>query len=252
IDLATPLPYPILTWEAVRDALAGSEDVTVRYWVRILTIALNHGYLSPPTTFGGNKDNTWTGKAILDAYAAGALGYTVVGRRGGLGGKEFTSDLVTGGWMRQRYEVAEDDSLAGQPNWFTVEEFVEAVRRRWLDVGGLQERLRAFAEERDWSAFHDPKNLSMALAAEVGELLEVFRWLTPAQSEALAHDPEKADESTAAREEIADTLILLLQLADALEVDLQSAVEAKIQLNAERYPASRFKGDATKYTRRRD
>ena len=51
---------------------------------------------------------------------------------------------------------------------------------RWL--AGLAAELQAFADERDWNRFHSPKNLAMALAAEAGELLEEFQWLTEAQS----------------------------------------------------------------------
>ena len=43
-------------------------------------------------------------------------------------------------------------------------------------------RLAEFARERDWDQFHSPKNLAMALAGEVGELLEHFQWLTETQS----------------------------------------------------------------------
>ena len=42
----------------------------------------------------------------------------------------------------------------------------------------LKERLREFAEERDWDQFHSPKNLSMALIAEAAELIEHFQWLS--------------------------------------------------------------------------
>jgi hypothetical protein len=43
----------------------------------------------------------------------------------------------------------------------------------------LKTRVLAFARERDWEQFHSPKNLSMALAAESGELMEHFLWSTP-------------------------------------------------------------------------
>ena len=43
-------------------------------------------------------------------------------------------------------------------------------------VAELRERVLAFARARDWEQFHSPKNLSMALAAEAGELMEHFLW----------------------------------------------------------------------------
>jgi len=116
-----------------------------------------------------------------------------------------------------------------------------------MDVETLQKRLAEFARERDWEQFHSPKNLSMALAAEAGELMEVFQWLTEAQSAELAPG-EKGWEL--ARDEIADLQIFLLRLADRLGVDLEAAVEAKIARNAKRYPVEQVRGDATKYSHR--
>jgi NTP pyrophosphatase (non-canonical NTP hydrolase) len=83
----------------------------------------------------------------------------------------------------------------------------------------LQEQVRRFAQERDWEQFHNPKNLSMALAGEAGELLEIFQWLTPAQSTAIMDDP-----GARIRHELADVLAYLLRLADVLEVDLAYAL----------------------------
>jgi NTP pyrophosphatase (non-canonical NTP hydrolase) len=69
-----------------------------------------------------------------------------------------------------------------------------------VDVSDVTERLRRFADERDWERFHDPKNLAMALAAEAGELLEVFQWKTTEEVRG-AMDPE---DLVAAEEELAD------------------------------------------------
>ena len=52
-----------------------------------------------------------------------------------------------------------------------------------LDTKNIQSRLRAFAEDLDCDQFHSPKNLSMALADEIGELLEIFQWLTESASQ---------------------------------------------------------------------
>jgi NTP pyrophosphatase (non-canonical NTP hydrolase) len=69
------------------------------------------------------------------------------------------------------------------------------------DLSTLQTRLREFARERDWKKFHSPKNLSMAIASEAGELLELFQWLSVPESMHIMDDPKKA---AAVREEIAD------------------------------------------------
>jgi NTP pyrophosphatase (non-canonical NTP hydrolase) len=107
----------------------------------------------------------------------------------------------------------------------------------------LQERIRLFAEERDWGQFHTPKNLTMALAGEVGELIEHFQWLTPAQSADVMTDEAKA---RAVEDELADVLIYLARLADVLGVDLIEAANRKVAENAERYPASEARGSAAK------
>jgi NTP pyrophosphatase (non-canonical NTP hydrolase) len=107
----------------------------------------------------------------------------------------------------------------------------------------LSERLRCFAQERDWEQFHSPKNLSMALIAECAELLEHFQWLSEAQSHALP-----ADKLAEVELEMADIQIYLLRLAERLGVDLLGAVERKIVLNEQKYPADRVRGSAKKYT----
>jgi NTP pyrophosphatase (non-canonical NTP hydrolase) len=117
--------------------------------------------------------------------------------------------------------------------------------KKLVDVDGLQAEVRAFAQARDWTQFHSPKNLAMALTGEVGELVEIFQWMTEAESRAASDDPELA---RAIREELADVLIYLVRLADVLGVDLDAAVRSKLALNAERYPADKARGHNRKYT----
>lgn len=110
--------------------------------------------------------------------------------------------------------------------------------RRFED---LKQRLAEFATERDWDQFHSPKNLAMALAAEAGELLEHFQWLTEAQSAGLS-----AEELEAVALELADVQLYLVRLADRLGVDLVAAAHRKIELNAAKYPADQARGHARK------
>ncbi len=114
-----------------------------------------------------------------------------------------------------------------------------------MPFSDLKARLRAFAAERDWDQFHSPKNLSMALAAEAGELLELFQWLTGEESRAVTDSPE---DLARVREELADILIYLVRLADKLDIDLEQAALDKIRTNDERYPADKARGKATKYS----
>lgn len=103
----------------------------------------------------------------------------------------------------------------------------------------LNAQLLAFAQERDWEQFHSPKNLSMALAGESGELLEHFQWLTEEQSANL--DSAKKE---AVALEMADILIYLIRLSERLDVDLVDAAYRKLAINGSRYPAERVRGDA--------
>ena len=114
-----------------------------------------------------------------------------------------------------------------------------------MDLLELQDRLRAFAEERDWKKFHTPKNLVMALAGEVGELAEVFQWLSAEEAASVAEDEALRSR---AGEEMADVLAYLLLLADALHLDLSEALVRKMRTNEERYPVHLSRGSARKYT----
>lgn len=107
----------------------------------------------------------------------------------------------------------------------------------------LLERLRHFVSERDWEQYHSPKNLAMALTGEVGELVEHFQWLTEAQSRELT-----GTELQAVREEIADVQIYLMLLADRLGLDLLDAVDDKIRINEDKYPAHLARGSSRKYS----
>jgi dCTP diphosphatase len=111
------------------------------------------------------------------------------------------------------------------------------------DLQTLKQRLREFADIRDWNQFHSPKNLSMALSVEVAELVEHFQWLTEDQSKSLTQ--EKLDEISS---ELADTLLYLVRLADKLDIDLMTAALNKIELNGKKYPVDQSRGNAKKYT----
>lgn len=113
-----------------------------------------------------------------------------------------------------------------------------------LNLQSLSTALQAFADARDWQQFHSPKNLVMALTGEVGELNEIFQWLTEAESARVAQQPETA---TAVRDELADVLMYLVRLADVLGVDLDAAVADKLRRNGERYPVDKARGSSRKY-----
>jgi len=109
-------------------------------------------------------------------------------------------------------------------------------------LDSLLEEVREFVRERDWSQYHSPKNLSMALSVEASELAEIFQWLTEDQSRSLT-PTQKAH----AAEEIGDVLIYLVNLSDRLGIDPVAAARGKLVLNRIKYPVEKAKGSAEKY-----
>lgn len=105
-----------------------------------------------------------------------------------------------------------------------------------MNLSELQADLRHFAAERDWQAFHTPKNLSTALMVEAAELAEVFQWMTPEESRLAHQDPARKQ---CIADEVADVLLYLLQLADHSEIDIEHAVSDKLARNGMKYPAKR-------------
>jgi NTP pyrophosphatase (non-canonical NTP hydrolase) len=116
---------------------------------------------------------------------------------------------------------------------------------RLLDVAALEAALERIAAERDWAQFHSPKNLAMALTGEVGELVELFQWVSEADSHRLGADPRTA---RAVRDELADVMVYLVRLAAVLGVDLDEAVRCKLAANAIKYPVERSRARPAKYT----
>lgn len=107
----------------------------------------------------------------------------------------------------------------------------------------LADRLRRFAQDRDWEQFHTPKNLAMALAGEVGELLAELQWLTPEEAANVMGDPDAAGRL---RSELADAMTYLTRLADVLKVDLIEAAHAKLDQSEKRYAVETYRGSARK------
>ena len=98
-------------------------------------------------------------------------------------------------------------------------------------ISDLKKKVLAFVRERDWEQFHSPKNLSMALAAETGELMEHFLWATPEASKAIAADPAKRGRIA---DELADVIIYALEFANTTGLDVAAAIETKMEANAKK------------------
>jgi len=109
----------------------------------------------------------------------------------------------------------------------------------------LKDMVRAFCEVRDWDRFHNPKDLAIGIVTEAGELLEHFRFKSPAEIEAALNDPAAR---TGIADEIADVLYFVLRLAQKYGIDLSTEFHRKMRLNEARYPAAAARGRNTKYT----
>jgi NTP pyrophosphatase (non-canonical NTP hydrolase) len=112
-----------------------------------------------------------------------------------------------------------------------------------VDLASIQKKIISFRNERDWTQFHDPKNLAEALSIEAGELLENFLWKTTEQSRNLS-----TEELKNVKEELADIFIFLTYICEEYKIDLLKEVENKIAHNAAKYPVEKAKGSSRKYT----
>ena len=114
---------------------------------------------------------------------------------------------------------------------------------RASELEGLVKQIRTFVDERDWEQFHSTKNLAMALVVEAAELVEIFQWMTEADSLNLS-----AEDKQRAEHEVADVMVYLIRIADRLDIDLFSAVERKLSINRQKYPAHLVRGSSRKYS----
>ena len=100
------------------------------------------------------------------------------------------------------------------------------------EIEALKSEIRAFADARNWEIFHTPKNLSMAIAGEAGELVAEFQWLTAQESMNGSLSSEKLSNIEM---EIADVAIYLFRLTDVLGVNLADAMRKKMVINESRF-----------------
>ena len=106
-------------------------------------------------------------------------------------------------------------------------------------VADLRNMVRQFVDEREWEKFHAPKNVSMAMAIEVAELMEHFQWISAEESRLLGDNPDKLADIG---EELADVLCYGLALANTLGIDVSETMRKKMEKNRAKYPVDRFRG----------
>ncbi len=108
----------------------------------------------------------------------------------------------------------------------------------------LVREVLAFRDARDWRQFHNPKDLAISISLEAAELLEHFQWKSEKEVAAYLGVPENRRR---VGEEMADVLILLISLADTVDLNLLEVARGKLQENARKYPVDRARGSARKY-----
>jgi NTP pyrophosphatase (non-canonical NTP hydrolase) len=108
------------------------------------------------------------------------------------------------------------------------------------DIKDITSELIAFRDERDWKQFHDSKNLATAISIEAAELNELFLWKNVDESENV--DRKRIEE------ELADILAYSFLMAEKHKLNVKEIVLNKIKSNSEKYPVSKSKGTAEKYT----
>jgi len=101
----------------------------------------------------------------------------------------------------------------------------------------IRDMVRTFVDQRNWSKFHSPKNISMALAIEAAELMEHFQWIEGDESR--SPDSEK---KVAISEELADVLCYAMAIANELDIDIAASMKRKMELNRAKYPVEEFRG----------
>lgn len=105
----------------------------------------------------------------------------------------------------------------------------------------LKEQAQQIVEERDWGQFHTPKNLSMNLAIEAAELMELFVWTE-------GNAPQTPENRQRIEQELADVIITALMFASHLDIDITQAVHSKMAEIRKKYPIEKAKGRNVKYT----
>ncbi len=108
----------------------------------------------------------------------------------------------------------------------------------------MKDLVREFCEERDWDRYHNPKDLAIGMVTESSELLDIFRFKSPEDIDAIMADPVR---SSHVKEELSDVLYFALRFAQMNGIDLYTELVRKIGIDAEKYPVEKSRGRNLKY-----
>ena len=111
-------------------------------------------------------------------------------------------------------------------------------------VDKIIKKIIDFREARDWKQFHNPKDLSLSLVLEAGEVMEHFQWKDKEEIEEYIKTNKEE-----IRDELADVLYWILLMGHDLNIDVFDALDKKIKKNEKKYPIEKSKGKHTKYNK---
>lgn len=112
---------------------------------------------------------------------------------------------------------------------------------RRTSIAEIRKKVRIFVKERDWEQYHTPRNLAESISIEAGELLQIFQWR---EEDDFKKRIENLKFKYRIAEELADILIYCLSLANAIGIDVSTAISKKIKINEKKYPVEKWKGKA--------
>lgn len=106
----------------------------------------------------------------------------------------------------------------------------------------LTQKIVEFRDARNWKQFHNPKDLALSLVLEAGEVMEHFQWKNKEEMEQyLINKKEEVSE------ELADVLYWILLMSHDFGIDIEKALERKLEINDQKYPVEKSKDSHAKY-----
>lgn len=114
-----------------------------------------------------------------------------------------------------------------------------------LYIEDIKILVKEFCETRDWDQFHNPKDLAIGISTEANELLDIFRFKNAEEMNIILKNSDKRQN---VEDEIADVLFFVLRFAQMNQIDLATALKAKIEMNNQKYPVNKSKGKNSKYS----
>lgn len=112
-----------------------------------------------------------------------------------------------------------------------------------VTIDELKNRAKEFCDKRDWTQFHNPKELAIGISTEANELLQIFRFKSKEDMEEIMNTKKRID----VEEELADVVFFVLRFAQMNNIDISSIVSDKIDKNEKKYPVEKTKGSNKKY-----